>query len=399
MNITIITEVLPWPLNSGGAQGQYNMIEQLRKEHHFTLIFMENGQNKSLYMKELQAKWPEVKIVGFPLWRQLLYLPFFKDKAERALKLKFIPENTRFKVQRILQPYGMSFSRDFTHFVNQIIRQEHTDLIEVDFFTCLHIINFLPPDIKKVFIHHELRYIRNIRMTQSMQLTKRELRKMEDLKTQEITDLKKYDAIVTVTEQDKEYLLKEGIKTPIYVSPSAVQTLPCSYKSWNGRLSYVGGYNHVPNQEGIDWYIANVLPIMGKKAPILDIVGKKWPEKYSSQYINLTGFVEHLPDVIHGSIMIVPLRTGSGMRMKIIEAMAMSMPIITTSIGVEGIELIPNESCIVADTPQDFAQAIQFLADNPNKCQQLGINAHQVFLKNYSVERLSAIRNGIYKKV
>ncbi len=399
MNITIITEVLPWPLNSGGAQGQFNMIDQLRKQHHFTIIFMENGQNKKSYMKELQDKWPEVKLVAFPLWRQLLYPPFFHDKAERAYKLKFTPNNTRFKVQRILKPYGMAFSMDFIHFVKRIIRKNQSDIIQVEFFTCLHLVNYLPIKIKKIFIHHELRYIRNERMTQPFQLTSKEMRQMKKLKAQELADLQKYDAIVTVTEQDKGYLLAEGIQKPVFVSSSAVQTAPCLYKPWNGRLSYVGGFNHVPNQEGIDWYISEVLPLFNDDAPTLDIIGKAWPERYASPHVSLKGFVEKLPAAIHGSIMIVPLLTGSGMRMKIVEAMAMSMPIVTTTVGVEGINLEHNKSCLIADTPQAFADAIRRLVAEPQFAKELGENAHQVFTKHYSVKILSQVRNEIYKQL
>ena len=175
MNITIITEVLPWPLNSGGAQAQFNMINKLRKLHHFTLIFLENGQNKISYMKELQEKWPEVKIVCFPMWRQLLYPKFFIEKIKRAFGVFFTPESVRFKVERIMKPYGVGYSRDFIKFVNKIIKDEHTDVIQVEFYNCLHIGNYLPADIKKIFIHHELRYVRILRLTSPFELTKKEI--------------------------------------------------------------------------------------------------------------------------------------------------------------------------------------------------------------------------------
>ena len=88
MNITIITCVLPWKLQSGGAQAQFNMIDQLRKKHHITLIFPEDFQNKISAMKELQLIWPDVKLVAYPIWRQLLYPRFVHDKAERAFRLR-----------------------------------------------------------------------------------------------------------------------------------------------------------------------------------------------------------------------------------------------------------------------------------------------------------------------
>ncbi len=398
MNITIITEVLPWPLNTGGAQAQFNMIDSLRHQNHFTIICIENSMNKIESMNELQAMWPEVKIVMYPLWRQLLYPKFLKDKIERALKLKFTPDDTRFKVQRILKPYGIWYSKDFVNFVNEIIDRESTDVIQVEFFACLHMVNYLPTSIRKIFIHHELRYIRNERQTSSFQLTVLEEEQLKQTKRQEIEDLQKYDAIVTLTQKDKDFLKSEGVMVPIYVSPAAVQTTSLPYQKWNGKLSFVGGYVHGPNKEGLDWYIEHVIPLLGDNAPMLDIVGKGWPEKYSHSKINIIGFVPNLPEAIHGSIMIVPILSGSGMRMKIIEAMALSMPIITTSVGVEGIKLIDKESCLIADEPKDFAEAINYLVTHPEKCQSLGERANNVFRQYYSIEVLSGIRNKVYSQ-
>lgn len=95
--------------------------------------------------------------------------------------------------------------------------------------------------------------------------------------------------------------------------------------------------------------------------------------------------------------MIVPILSGSGMRMKILEAMAMSLPIVTTTVGVEGIKLTHNESCIIADTPEEFSNAIREIASNPELHRRLGVKANEVFRQHYSVEKLSSVRNDIYK--
>lgn len=399
MNITIITEVLPWPLNTGGAQAQFNMIDYLRHKHHITLIFWENKMNKLESMKILQTMWPEVRLVIYPLWRQLFYPKFLFDKLERALRLKFTPNNTHFKVQRILKPYGIWFSWDYIHFVNNIILKEHTDIIQVEFFACLQIANYLPQHITKIFIHHELRFIRNERQTSVFHLTSEEKKQLQQTKKQEIDDLKKYDAIITLTQQDKDFLKAEGVTTPIRVSPAAVRTSSLPFKCWNGRLSFVGAYIHGPNQEGINWYIEHVLPILSDQTPALDIIGKGWPEKYSLPQIKLKGFVADLPNAIHGSIMIVPILSGSGMRMKIVEAMAMSMAIITTTVGVEGIPLVNKESCLIADKPEDFAAAILYLSSHPHECQRLGQKSNEIFQRHYSIEVLSNLRGKIYNEL
>jgi glycosyltransferase involved in cell wall biosynthesis len=111
------------------------------------------------------------------------------------------------------------------------------------------------------------------------------------------------------------------------------------------------------------------------------------------------GFVENIQSVAYGGIMVVPILSGSGMRMKILEAAAMGMPIVTTSVGKEGIELVNGESCLIADTPTDFAKAIENLMSNETIMTTIADNAQKVFKNNYSKEALAMRRNLIYKKL
>lgn len=398
MNITIITCVLPWRLNSGGAQAQFNMIDLLRKKHHITIIFPEDTQNKIDNMHELQHKWPDVKFKPFRLWRQLLYPRFIHDKTERAFKLLLTPNSNRFKIQRALMHYGIYPSKDFVRFIKKVVTEENTDIIQVEFYPCLWLGGSLPANIKKVFVHHELRYIKNERYVMSYHPTEQEIQWMNELKREELNDLDKFDLIVTLTKQDKDYLEKEGVKKPIFVSPAAVNTEVSPYKPWNKRLAFVGSYLHQPNIEGVDWFINEVQPLL-KDKPQLVIIGKGWPERYQTENVTTMGFVEDLRQAIHGSIMIVPILSGSGMRMKILEAAAMSMPIITTTVGVEGLKFKHHESCLVADTPQEFAKAIKLLSSDSQLSQSIGEKANEIFKAHYSKEVLAEVRNRIYTMI
>jgi len=201
--------------------------------------------------------------------------------------------------------------------------------------------------------------------------------------------------VVTLTQQDKDYLQRDGVCKPIYVSPAAINTEISPFCPWNHRLAFVGSFLHQPNVEGIDWYMNEVLPLL-QKAPLLEIIGKGWPTKYKTKDINTLGFVDDLHEVISGSIMIVPILSGSGMRMKILEAAAMSMPIITTTVGVEGLNFKHGDSCIIADSPQEFASAIKQLSENEDICRKLGEQANKVFRENYSKDILAEVRNKVY---
>ena len=401
MNIVILTHYLPYPLSSGGAQGQYNVIDQLRQRHNITLIFNEGSGNTRQAMKQLQQLWPEVKIIVYPYIRQLGNLRFLRDKAIRAFQIAFAPHSRKLLIDRQLKPYGQWFSKDQIKFVNEIIAQQKPDVIQVDFYQCLPWINYLPKNVKKVFIHHEIGFIRTRRILQSFQLTEKETNKEAMSKKEEIENLNKYDRIITVTDIDKKILEDHHVTRAISVSPSAINTQPLPYIPWKGKLVFVGGYNHLPNREGIDWFIKEIAPLLPETK--LDIIGVGWPKSYHTTInkteITLRGFIQDLSDVAYGNIMIVPLLTGSGMRMKILEAGAMSLPILTTSVGVEGLLFKDKESCLIADSPKDFAKAIELLFEDEQMREKLGKNARKVFDSHYSIEVLTRLREDILKDV
>lgn len=402
MNIVILTNYLPYPLASGGAQAQYNMIDQLRHEHHITLIIREGSGNTIQATNQLQALWPEVNIVVYHYYRQLSCWRFVRDKVKRGLLVKLAPKSRKLKVDRMLKPYGQWFSSDYVRFVNRIIREAKANLVQVEFFPCLGWCKYLPVDIKKVFVHHEINFIRNDRFLKEFHLSAKEEDAKQRMKREEIDDLNHYDHIITLTDTDKKILQEHHVTSPISVSPAAVSSSPLPYCEWKGRVVFMGGCGHLPNKEGVDWFVGQVVPKLKSNIQV-DIIGTGWPVEYNihQQYcqIQLAGFVTNLSDAIYGNIMIVPLLTGSGMRMKILEAMALSMPIVTTTVGVEGIPLADGESCLIADTPEAFAQAIERLSHDADLRRKLGIAANLVFMDAYSPQQLAKVRENIYQQI
>lgn len=402
MNILILTPYLPYPLNSGGAQGVFNMIENLRRKHSYTMVISQGSGYSRENVDTLRKLWPEVDIIYYPLWQQMLYPPFVYERSRRVLQKKLTPDSRRLAVEMAVRPYGEWFSSHHVAFVKKIIKEKKIDLVQVEFYECLPWSNYLPFDVKKIFIHHELGFVRKARLLKEIMLTEKEKLQLESSKQKELADLERYDAVVTVTSTDKTILEHEGLKTPIYVSTSAINTPSFTYSVNPGQLTFVGGYGHLPNKEGIDWFIAQVSPLLRNEHLSLSLIGKSWPESYtysSGVAINLRGFVEQLSDVALGTIMVVPILSGSGMRMKILEAAAMSLPIVTTTVGVEGLDFTEGESCLVADSPEDFARAIKRLCQDMELRRKLGENANNVFQEKYHPAVLADVRDQIYDHV
>lgn len=402
MKIVIISTYLPYPLSSGGAQAQYNIIDKLQSKHQITFVFPVNGCNKISAMRHLQTVWKNVKFKPYGYFKQLSNLSFFLSKAERAIKILCCNNSERFYVERALKPYGFPTDRKFASFVNNCIEEAEADVVQIDMYPFLTLVDSLPANIRKVFVHHELRWVRNERLFRNIELTKKERLLFDVEKKKELEYLNKFDQIITLTDVDKKLLKEAGVVVPIAVSPASVNAIPMDYSPWNGSITFLGGYAHIPNSEGVNWLINKVFPLIDwTKYPQanFNIIGAGWSNQIKSPdnilKVRSLGFVENIADTISGSIMCVPILTGSGMRMKILEAAVMNVPFITTTVGVEGLDFKNEKACLIADTPESFANALETLMTDCEKCRLLTMNASNVFSELYSVEAVAMRRESI----
>jgi glycosyltransferase involved in cell wall biosynthesis len=154
-------------------------------------------------------------------------------------------------------------------------------------------------------------------------------------------------------------------------------------------LFFIGSLDWKPNQEGLFWFLTNVWPICRSKFPHLSfyVAGRNMPDKMKKMNIDgviMIGEVEDATSfVIKHDIAVVPLLSGSGMRAKIIEAMALGKVVVTTSMGLEGIEAQDAYDVCLADSPEEFIGIIQHLLANPTQMIQIGLNAQKTIRNNY----------------
>lgn len=209
------------------------------------------------------------------------------------------------------------------------------------------------------------------------------------LKRFEIERLDKYDALVTVTKRDLEAYQKLGYAgrgTVLPISINSNEYISSDLNVDQPSLSFIGSLDWMPNLEGLKWFLHKVWPIVTEKNPglKLHIAGRNTPESITSlasDSIIIEGEVEDAKSFINAhSIMIVPLLSGSGMRVKILEGMALSRVVISTSIGMEGIDARDKIEILKADSPEEFAARINWILVNAERQKQIAANA-QMFIK------------------
>lgn len=401
MNLLIITSHLPYPLNSGGNQAQFHFIEYMKNSININILYNENRINSANNQKKLQQLWPNVKFFPYN-WKEK------KDKYNIIIKkiTKSIDKKIfKGKLQTELLPFE-EFCPSLYDFVLQTITEQQIDLVEIDFNTFLPLIQILPPNVKKVFVQHEIQFVRN--KLSKLHLSPSEIFIYENLKSQEIANMNRFDAIITLTDIDKGKLIDNHITVPIYSSPACVssESIKKEHLYTNRNIVFIGGMGHYPNFHGINWFLENVWPTLIQENPniTLSIIGK-WEsqeqKKICSQYtgVHFLGFVDDLNKVLNNSIMIVPILIGSGMRMKIIEAANHSCPFVTTTVGVEGLKFKNHKDCFIADTAKLFADSILKLLSDPKLQSMQAANIKSIFDSEYSINILGKQRLSILKNI
>ena len=169
------------------------------------------------------------------------------------------------------------------------------------------------------------------------------------------------------------------------------------------RIVFVGRMDYHANVEGVRWFCRHVWPRIRADRPgaLFQIVGGYPVPEISrlahADEIEVTGFVTDVrPYVKHASVVVVPLRVGGGTRLKILEALAMSKPLVSTTVGAEGIEAVPDRDLVIADRPEEFADEVVSLLSQTERRQALGAAGYRLVHNQYNWERIVKDLEKIY---
>jgi glycosyltransferase involved in cell wall biosynthesis len=192
----------------------------------------------------------------------------------------------------------------------------------------------------------------------------------------------------------------------IYVSPfpSPEEPMPVALRFDKPVQNFIFvSSQHHPNVDGLRWFMKEVWPEIKKCTPdaVIEIIGK-WPQSAQTSLphyddIQFTGFVPQLSQALQNKIMIVPVWVGSGIRTKILAAWSSSCPVITTTVGVEGLPGQNGEHFMVADNASAFASACIDLAQNVNQLNRVAANALDLVKKHYSLAAVRKTRLNVYE--
>ena len=308
-------------------------------------------------------------------------------------------------------------SRDFAQRLAAILQEEQFDVVHVESI-------FLSPYVplirkysqaKVILRAHNVEHLiwRHVAQSTRSYFKRWYLKHLSlTLRAYELEHLNDYDGIVCITQGDADYFRNNGCRRPIVAIPFGVESGQWSVVSGqcqgevNSELAlyHLGAMDWMPNQESITWLLDNVWPVVHREVPQahLFLAGRKMPERLMQAAIDgvtVVGEVDDAMQFIAGKqINVVPLLSGSGIRVKIIEAMSMGKAVVTTTVGARGIDYTDGENLLIANTPTEFARQIKRLYDDPDYCRRVGEAASRLVAEQYDVERLTQRLLQFYKE-
>lgn len=410
-NILLIEPFIPYPLISGGHQAIYNGIAILKDIANVHLVYTHTTWKDTCAKERCQLEeiFPFVKTYDFCLEEKSAGVFWFKLKRKIRRKWAKIKEKIGLSKVDINDYRSWGFepqSDGFTAYVNQLIRDFNIDVVQVEMCFQQSIVLDLPKDVKKVFVHHELRYVREELRLKNLNVPQSFRNEVTIHKFEEIGLLNMYDEIVVLSSIDKQKLIDAGVTKPILTSFAVVNSedgYTRNNADWQHVLTFIGPESHDLNVDAIRWFLENCWNLLREKNSDykLRIIGR-WSEKTSvqikQQYSNVefAGFVDDLGKALAGTVMIVPLRVGSGIRMKILEAGACGVPVVSTHVGAEGLMINEGEDILLADTAETFVDAIVRLGDKALR-EKMGKSLKMRIGEKYSLEALKENRKKLYE--
>ena len=301
-------------------------------------------------------------------------------------------------------------SEAFAAKLREILEKESFDIVHVE---SIFLTPYVPlirkySDAKIILRAHNVEHLiwRQVAQSCTNSLKRWYLKHLSlTLRAYELEHLNDYDGVVCITKNDAEVFRQAGCRKPVVSIPFGVDSgeVP-SVEVEPDSLFHIGAMDWLPNQESIRWLLEEVWPVVHREVPQakLYLAGRKMPSQWMNATIEGVSVIGEVPDAMYfiGSkkINVVPLLSGSGIRVKIIEAMSIGKTVITTTVGAQGIDYTDGENILIADTPEQFARQIKRCLDDDAFCSRVGEAAARLVADQYDRKKLAEELIEFYNK-
>lgn len=383
------------PPDVGGKIRSYHILRELAKRHRITL-FTFYAEHAGDVHGELERVFD--RSICIPL-----QIPVPRSRGELAHFARHLLSPLPYSAAKHTQPQVLRAMRE-------LIAGESFDAIVCDFAVAGAVVPWEAPCPKILFTHNveALIWKRHAEVARNpawKAVCWREYKTMERLENR---CAKAADQVLTVSDTDREFFSAIVPKEKITVIPTGVDTAyfePARDAEKPNSLVFTGAMDWLPNEDAIVYFVREIFPLIVAEIPdvTLSVVGRNPSlrvRELGSKNVLVTGRVDDIrPFVAEAAVYVVPLRVGSGTRLKIFEAMAMGKTVISTTVGAEGLPVRDGEHLLLADTPTEFAERTVALLRDTGQREWLGMNARQLVERSYSWASVTKVFESVLETV
>ena len=383
MQILILNSKFPYPFKDGGAIATYNIVKGL--SNHFNKTYLLSFNTKKHFISD--------ENIPKKLFSKIIIDNFYINtdlKPFKALK------NLLFsKKPYILERF---YNKQFQEKLIGVLKSNKFDIVQIEGLYLMQYVDVIKKN-SNALISYRAHNIEN-EIWQSLSENKRNIllkyyskNLTKRIFKYEKSVINKYNLLVPISESDADKFTKLGNNKPsitISVGFEKPENQDVIVKTVRQSLYFIGSLEWQPNTEGVLWFLNNCWINLKKKYPNLKfyIAGRNAPQtfidKLNYKDVIFEGELENISEFIkYKRIMLVPLLSGSGMRVKIIEAFMNKKAVVSTSVGAKGTKTTNNKHLLIADATDDFINQISKLIEDDNLYNSIINNAYKLFLEKF----------------
>jgi glycosyltransferase involved in cell wall biosynthesis len=407
LRVLFLSQVLPYPLDAGPKIRSYFVLRHLVGQHDLTLLtFVRDTDRREdiAHLADLchashtvpmrRSRLRDLRFAAESLLAQQSFIILRDRSPEMVNTIRQLVRSQRFDVihadQLWMAQYALAAKAASQRRSAQSTDTDARPKLILDQHNAVHLIPRRLSDagthpLKRSFLSREARL----------------------LAAYESEMCSQFDHIVWVSDVDRRAVgaLSQTTNTghaassviPICTDPAHIH--PVVPASERRRITFLGGLHWPPNAQGAVWFANHVFPQVREAIPeaVLTVIGKNPPAGLEREGVEITGYVTDLtPYLAETAVFIVPLHAGGGMRVKILDAWSWGLPIVSTTIGTEGIDSTPEQDILIADTPETFARAVINLFRDRSLAERLGHNGRRAVSEKYNWQVVYSAWDDVY---
>ncbi|MBL8162739.1 MAG: glycosyltransferase [Anaerolineae bacterium] len=393
MRVLLLTQVLPYPPDSGPKVKTYYVLKYLATKHQVTLVSFVRDTDKPEYIRHLET-----------LCERVITVPITRSPVKDLLFLgKSIFSGQPWMMLRDERPEMRAALRD-------LAATTYFDVVHAD---QLNMGQYALPFTKsrKVLDLHNALWVLYKRLAETLPPSKPMkyilMRDWPLLKRYEGAMCRAFDAVLAVSQEDRQALTEAGARPEMPIIPIAVDTdeqAQIARAPKGPHIVHIGTMYWPPNIAGITWFLDEIYPLIKQRVPDVrcTLIGARPPTSIteraqSDPSLTVTGYVEDpVPYLADSSMMVVPLQAGGGMRVKILNALSQGIPMVSTTVGCEGIAVAHERDIMIADKPADFAEATVRLLTDAELNRRITEQGRRTVVETYDYRQACRPLDAIY---